>query len=61
MSEVIGLLFAILIATVMIPKLASCIDVVRSGVQEARILDGREPKLLRQALTKGGLGTTIVA
>lgn len=45
----------------MIPKLSSCIQVVRSGVGEARILDGRRPELLRLALESGTLGTTITA
>jgi len=45
----------------MIPKLSSCVQVVRSGVGEARILDGRKPELLRMALETGALGTTITA
>jgi acetylglutamate kinase len=43
----------------MIPKLRSCVEVVRSGVREAKIIDGRDPARLRTALTQGGLGTTI--
>ena len=43
----------------MIPKLSSCVAVVRQGVGEARILDGMKPELLRAALETGALGTTI--
>lgn len=58
-SETEALLNSGVIDKGMIPKLRSCVEVVRSGVREAKIIDGRDPSRLRVALSQGGLGTTI--
>lgn len=45
----------------MIPKIENCMDVVRSGVDAATIIDGRVPHaILIELFTKGGVGTQIV-
>lgn len=50
------------IAGGMIPKVASCVDAVRSGVRRAHILDGRVPHvLLLELLTDEGVGTMVCA
>ena len=44
----------------MIPKVASCIEAVRSGVASAHILDGRAPHaLLLEVFTNEGVGTMV--
>jgi len=44
----------------MIPKIRSCIDALRRGVQRAHILDGRIPHaLLLEFFTREGIGTMI--
>ena len=44
----------------MIPKLASCLHAVRSGVRQAHILDGRVPHaLLLELFTDEGVGTMV--
>ncbi|MEM8786269.1 MAG: acetylglutamate kinase, partial [Pseudomonadota bacterium] len=44
----------------MIPKLRTCIDAVRSGVEAVVILDGREPHaLLLELFTDQGIGTLV--
>jgi acetylglutamate kinase len=44
----------------MIPKLETCLDAVRGGVQAAHILDGRIPHvLLLEIFTDHGVGTAI--
>ena len=48
------------IAKGMIPKITSSIEVVRAGVGEVRIMDGRSPHYIRQALEGGAFGTAIV-
>jgi acetylglutamate kinase len=46
----------------MIPKVLSCTLAVRSGVQEAHILDGRAPHaLLVEVFTDQGIGTMVTA
>lgn len=46
----------------MIPKLETCLDAVRGGVQAAHILDGRIPHvLLLEIFTEHGVGTMIAA
>ena len=46
----------------MLPKLASCLDAVRNGVQTVQIIDGRvEHALLLEILTDEGVGTLIRA
>jgi acetylglutamate kinase len=46
----------------MIPKAASCVRAVRSGVAQAHILDGRVPHaLLLEIFTTSGVGTMITA
>jgi len=48
------------IAGGMIPKVASCIDAVRHGVERAHILDGRRPHvLLLELFTDEGIGTML--
>lgn len=48
------------IAGGMIPKVASCVDAVRSGVRRAHILDGRIPHvLLLELFTDEGIGTMV--
>jgi len=45
----------------MIPKIETCIDVVKSGVGAATIIDGRVPHaILIELFTKGGVGTQII-
>jgi len=45
----------------MIPKVASCVDAVKSGVARAHILDGRIPHaLLLEFFTREGIGTMVV-
>lgn len=49
------------IAGGMIPKVRSCVDAVRHGVEEAHILDGRIPHvLLLEVFTDDGVGTMVV-
>jgi acetylglutamate kinase len=44
----------------MIPKVASCIEAIRSGVRGAHILDGRAPHaLLLEVFTNEGIGTMV--
>ncbi len=44
----------------MIPKLASCVEALRSGVTRAHILDGRIPHaLLLECFTVEGIGTMV--
>ncbi|MBB5020258.1 acetylglutamate kinase [Chitinivorax tropicus] len=46
----------------MLPKLASCLDAVRNGVNTVQIIDGRvEHALLLEILTDAGVGTLIRA
>lgn len=46
----------------MLPKLASCLDAVRNGVNTVQIIDGRvEHALLLEILTDEGVGTLIRA
>lgn len=50
------------IAGGMIPKVASCVDAVRRGVERAHILDGRIAHvLLLELLTDEGVGTMVCA
>jgi acetylglutamate kinase len=50
------------IAGGMIPKVRSCVDAVRDGVEEAHILDGRIPHvLLLEVFTDDGVGTMVCA
>jgi acetylglutamate kinase len=45
----------------MIPKIASCVSAVRSGVARAHILDGRVPHvLLLEIFTDSGIGTMVL-
>ena len=45
----------------MIPKVETCLDAVRGGVQAAHILDGRIPHvLLLELFTREGVGTMVV-
>jgi acetylglutamate kinase len=49
------------IAGGMIPKVRSCVEAVRQGVEEAHILDGRIPHvLLLEVFTDDGVGTMVV-
>ncbi len=44
----------------MIPKMRACLDAVRSGVQKAAIIDGREPhSVLLEIFTARGIGTEV--
>lgn len=43
----------------MIPKMHACIEAVRGGLPEARIVDGRVPHCIEQALTEN-IGTTVI-
>ena len=44
----------------MIPKIVSCIDALRGGVNRAHILDGRVPHaLLLEFFTREGIGTMV--
>ena len=44
----------------MIPKVQSCIDAIRGGVNRAHILDGRQPHaLLLEFFTREGIGTMV--
>ena len=46
----------------MIPKVRSCIEAVRHGVEQAHILDGRHPHaLLLEIFTREGIGTMVTA
>ena len=46
----------------MIPKVRSCIDALRGGVQRAHVLDGRVPHaLLLEFFTREGIGTMVSA
>jgi acetylglutamate kinase len=46
----------------MVPKVASCVHAVRSGVRQAHILDGRLPHaLLLEIFTPEGIGTMVTA
>ncbi|MCL2718796.1 MAG: acetylglutamate kinase [Lachnospiraceae bacterium] len=45
----------------MLPKLANCIDAIRTDVNRVHILDGRIPHcLLLEVFTKEGIGTAII-
>jgi acetylglutamate kinase len=45
----------------MIPKIRSCVDALRAGVQRAHILDGRIPHaLLLEFFTREGVGTMVL-
>ena len=45
----------------MIPKLESCLDALRGGVQRAHVLDGRIPHaLLLEFFTREGIGTMVL-
>lgn len=45
----------------MLPKLRSCVEVVRSGVGTVQIIDGREPGIIRKALSGiPDTGTTVI-
>jgi len=49
-----------IIAGGLIPKVASCVAAVRSGVRRAHILDGRIPHvLLLELFTDEGIGTMV--
>ncbi len=42
------------------PKLASCVEAIRGGVQSAHIVDGRRPhSLLLELFTDAGIGTMV--
>jgi len=43
----------------MIPKVQSCIDAVRAGVQQAHILDGRVPHALQKLFSDELIGTVV--
>ncbi len=44
----------------MIPKVGSCVDALRHGVERAHILDGRIPHvLLLELFTREGVGTMV--
>ena len=44
----------------MIPKVETCVDAVKNGVNEAVILDGRLPhSILLEIFTEHGVGTLI--
>ena len=44
----------------MIPKIVSCIEALRGGVNRAHVLDGRIPHaLLLEFFTREGIGTMI--
>ncbi|MGD9998651.1 MAG: acetylglutamate kinase [Ilumatobacteraceae bacterium] len=59
-DELDALVDAGIIAGGMIPKVASCIAAVRSGVRRAHILDGRIPHvLLLELFTDEGIGTMV--
>jgi acetylglutamate kinase len=46
----------------MIPKLESCVQALRNGVNRAHILDGRLPHaLLLECFTREGVGTMVSA
>lgn len=46
----------------MIPKVRSCVKAVRGGVEQAHVLDGRQPHaLLLEFFTREGVGTMITA
>jgi acetylglutamate kinase len=46
----------------MIPKVAACLQAVRSGAGSAHVLDGRLPHvLLLEIFTDEGVGTMITA
>jgi acetylglutamate kinase len=50
------------VADGMIPKAQSCLDAVGQGVQQAHILDGREPHaVLLEIFTREGIGTMILS
>lgn len=60
-GELEGLMADGTIAGGMIPKVRSCVDAVRHGVEEAHILDGRIPHvLLLEVFTDDGVGTMVV-
>jgi acetylglutamate kinase len=47
--------------TGMIPKMTSCLQAVRGGVEGAHIIDGRIPhSILEEIFTKDGVGTYVV-
>ncbi|MGH9094809.1 MAG: acetylglutamate kinase [Acidimicrobiales bacterium] len=55
-----GLLADGTVADGMVPKVRSCLTAVRSGVEEAHILDGRAPHaLLLEVFTDEGIGTMV--
>ena len=46
----------------MLPKLESCAEAIRAGVQKVHLIDGRMPhSLLLEIFTKKGVGTEITA
>ena len=60
-DEAVALIDSGIIDGGMIPKLKSCIEVVRKGVGQVRILDGRDPAVLRGILREElASGTLIV-
>lgn len=61
-DELDSLISAGIIDGGMIPKVTSCIEAVRNGVQRAHILDGRVAHvLLLELFTDAGIGTMIAA
>jgi len=61
MSEAASLIEDGTIQGGMIPKMETCMDVVKCGVDAATIIDGRVPHaILIELFTKGGVGTQIV-
>ena len=60
-SEGEGLMQSGVIGGGMLPKLANCIDAIRSGVNRVHILDGRIAHcLLLEIFTNKGIGTAII-
>ena len=46
----------------MAPKMEACLRAVRGGVEQATVIDGRDPHaLLLEMVTDDGLGTAVVA
>lgn len=44
----------------MIPKISSCLECIKNGVQKAHIIDGRiEHSIILELFTSGGIGTEI--
>ena len=60
-SEVEGMVVSKGVSDGMIPKVNSCIDALRQGVESAHLLDGRIPHVvLPELFTDEGIGTMIV-